>query len=87
MNLPSYEYFHSEGEKLCELFSALPKLQMLSIFVFMPDKQTALGCQEAQPRSYTFRPPACLLEWMKKNLKLQKFEPMGFGVNILLGRD
>ena len=32
LNLPSYEYFHSEGEKLCELFSALPKLEMLSIF-------------------------------------------------------
>ena len=42
LNLPSYEYFHSEGEKLCEIFSALPKLEMLSIFVFMPDKQTAV---------------------------------------------
>ena len=87
LNLPSYEDFHSEGEKLCELFSALPKLEMLSIFVFMPDKQTALGSQEAKPRSYTFRPPACLLDWMEKNLTLKKFEPMGSGVNIMLGRD
>ena len=87
LNLPSYEYFHSEGEKLCELFSALPKLEMLSIFVFMPDKQTAMGSQEAKPRSYTFRPPACLLDWMEKNLTLQEYKPIGSGVNIRLGRD